>query len=158
MIFVILGTQDKNFDRLLKEIDNQIIAGNIKDKVIVQAGYTKYKSDNMEVFDLISIKKFNDLIDKANFIITHGGVGSILSSLKKGKKIIVVPRLSKYKEHTNDHQLQITKKLSDEGYILSCNNIKNLKSKIKEINKFVPKKYIGGNEIMIDTIKNFIEK
>ena len=43
MILVTLGTQDKSFVRLLKAIDREIKKGNIKEKVIVQAGYTKYK-------------------------------------------------------------------------------------------------------------------
>ena len=53
MILVTLGTQDKTFVRLLDEIDKLINKGIIKDKVIVQAGFTKYSSDNMEIFDLI---------------------------------------------------------------------------------------------------------
>ena len=48
MIFVVLGTQDKSFERLLKAIDEQIEMKNIKEKVIVQAGSTKYKSKNMK--------------------------------------------------------------------------------------------------------------
>ena len=52
MILVTLGTQDKSFVRLLKAIDREIKKGNIKEKVIVQAGYTKYNSKNMEIFDL----------------------------------------------------------------------------------------------------------
>ena len=51
MIFVALGTQDKSFTRLLETIERQIEMGNIKDKVIVQAGYTKFISDKMEIFD-----------------------------------------------------------------------------------------------------------
>ena len=51
MIFVMLGTQDKSFSRLLETIDKEIEKGNIQEKVIVQAGYTKFKSKYMEVFD-----------------------------------------------------------------------------------------------------------
>ena len=52
MIFVTLGTQDKSFERLLKAIDKEIEKGTIKDKVVVQAGYTKYESKNMEIFEI----------------------------------------------------------------------------------------------------------
>ena len=51
MIFVSLGTNDKSFNRLLEKIDKEIELGNIKDKIIVQSGYTKYKSKNMEIID-----------------------------------------------------------------------------------------------------------
>ena len=40
MIFVTLGTQDKGFPRLLEAIDKEIEKGNIKEKVVVQAGLT----------------------------------------------------------------------------------------------------------------------
>ena len=51
MILVVLGTQDKQFTRLLKAVDKEIEKGNIKDKVVVQAGQTKYESKKMEIFD-----------------------------------------------------------------------------------------------------------
>jgi len=158
MIFVILGTQDKLFPRLLKEIDKQIEKGNIKDEVIVQAGNTKYKSKNMKIFDFISMNDFNEYIKKSDFIITHGGVGSILNSLKNNKKVIAVPRLYKYKEHENDHQLQIINKFANEGYILGCNKVNDLEKKLKELHNFIPKKYVGSNELIINTIENFLEK
>ena len=62
----------------------------------------------------------NDFIGKADYIITHGGVGTITDALKLGKKIIAVPRLSKYKEHVNDHQLQIIENFSEKGFIVGA--------------------------------------
>ena len=67
MILVTLGTQDKSFKRLLEAIDKQIVLGNIKDQVIVQAGHTKYKSDNMTIFDFIPYDEFDDYELKKNF-------------------------------------------------------------------------------------------
>ena len=112
MILVTLGTQDKGFERLLKQVDEEIKKGNIKEKVVVQAGYTKYESPNMEIFDLIPADEFDNLVSKARLIITHAGAGSILSAVKKGKVVIAAPRLKKYGEHTNDHQLQIAKEFA----------------------------------------------
>ena len=88
MILVTLGTQDKSFERLVKAIDKEIENGNIKDKVIVQAGYTKYKSDNMEIFDFVLPDKLDKLMKEADILITHGGVGSILGALKYDKPVI----------------------------------------------------------------------
>ena len=44
MVFVVLGTNDKGFPRLLNAIEHQIENGTIKEEVIVQAGKTKYHS------------------------------------------------------------------------------------------------------------------
>ena len=70
MILVTLGTQDKSFVRLLKAIDREIKKGNIKEKVIVQAGYTKYNSKNMEIFDLTTPDEIDKLMKEARIIIS----------------------------------------------------------------------------------------
>lgn len=85
MIFVTLGTQDKSFKRLLKAVEKEKLNGNIKEKVVVQAGYTKYKSDVMEIFDTIPKDEFEEYMSKASLVITHGGVGSILTALDNNK-------------------------------------------------------------------------
>ncbi len=93
LIFVTLGTQDKGFSRLLKAIEKAIDSGYIKEEVIVQAGITNFESDKMKIYNLLPIDEFNNYIEKCNLLITHGGVGSILSGLKNGKKVIAAPRL-----------------------------------------------------------------
>ena len=118
MILVTLGTQDKTFVRLLEKINQLIDRGLIKDKVVVQAGFTKYSSDNMEIFDLIPQDEFNNLMSKADLVITHGGVGNIISALEKNKKVIAVPRLAKYGEHINDHQIQNNEAFAINNYVL----------------------------------------
>ena len=158
MILVTLGTQDKSFTRLLDAIQEQIDKGIIKDKVVVQAGFTKYNSKNMEIFDLIDRDEFSKLIEKCDLLITHGGVGSILTGLKSNKKIIVCPRLSKYKEHINDHQVQIVNNFYDSGYILKYNDGDDLGKIIKNSKKFKPKKYISNTNNMISLVEKLIDE
>ena len=158
MIFVTLGTQDKTFERLLKAIDKAIDKGEIKEKVIVQAGNTKYESKNMEIFDLISPKEFNKLVDKCDLVITHGGTGSILSAVKKGKKVIAAARLKKYKEHVNDHQKQIIKEFEKEGYLLELKDFNQVGKTLKKAEKFKPKKFKSNTENMMNLIDNLIEE
>lgn len=158
MILVTLGTQDKNFVRLLEKIDQLINNGLIKDKVIVQAGFTKYNSENMEIFDLIPQDEFNDLMDKADIIITHGGVGNIISALEKNKKVIAVPRLAKYGEHINDHQTQIIAKFNALGYIIGLQDVDELDDAVKQIKKFKPKKFIHDNSKMLNLVSKLIDK
>lgn len=158
MIFVSLGTNDKSFERLLKAIDKEIQLGNIKDKVIVQSGYTKYSSSNMEIIDLMPMDKFNKCINDCDILITHGGVGTILDGLKKGKKIIAFPRLSKYQEHVNDHQVEIIEEFYNSGYILT-GKVKDVSSLIKECSSFNPKSYKSNNykfnKLISDIIDSF---
>ena len=157
MILVTLGTQDKNFTRLLDAVQKQIDNGNIKEEVVVQAGCTKYESKDMKIFDLIDREEFSELISKCDLLITHGGVGSILTGLKNNKKVIAAARLAKYKEHMNDHQLQIIERFSESGYIVPLYNFEKLDKALKDIEKFKPKKYKSNTENMIKLIENYID-
>ena len=153
MILVTLGTQKEQFTRLLDYIENS----NIKDEIIVQAGHTKYSSKKMKIFDFIPYDKMNEYIEKADLIITHAGTGSILMPLKKGKKIIACPRIAKYEEHVDDHQLQIVEVFKEEGHILELSDSNNLNDLIKGINQFKPKKYKSNSEKFITKLKKQID-
>ena len=157
MILVILGTQDKQFPRLLEAVDKCIDDGIIKDRVVVQAGQTKYESKNMEIFDLVPAPEFAKLMDEADLVITHGGAGSILTAIKKGKKIIAAARLAKYKEHHNDHQKQIIGEFASRGYILELEDFDELGDMIKKIKKFKPKKFESNTKNMIKLIDDYIK-
>ena len=160
MILVLLGTQNNSFHRLLEEVEKNIKDKIINEEVIVQAGYTKYKSKNMRVFGLIPQEELERYQEKADLIITHGGVGSIISSIKKGKKVIAVPRLHKYNEHVNDHQLQIIENFNSKGYIIGIDDVNQLENAIIEAKNFEPNKYEtapqGENKI-IKIIEDFID-
>lgn len=156
MIFVILGTQDKAFVRLVKEIEELKKDGIIKEKIVIQSGVTKYESDEIEMIDYLSMKEFEKYIKKAKYVITHGGVGSILDALKYNKKVIAIPRLEKYDEHENNHQIQIVEKFDELGYIMDAGNLKRLGNKIMELEKFKPKKFKSNNEEMIKLLVDYI--
>ena len=158
MIFVTLGTQDKGFPRLLEAIEEAIENKYIKEKVIVQAGYTEFESNNMEIYKLLPMDKFDDYMKKCDLLITHADVGSIMSGLKFNKKIIAAPRLEKYGEHTNDHQLEIAKEFAKEGYIICLEDFSSLGDIIKDIDKFKPKKYKSNNDNFVKLVEDFIDK
>lgn len=157
MILVLLGTQNNNFNRLLEEIEKNIEDGTIKEKVIVQAGYTKFESNKMKIIDLMSKEQLEKFQDEANLIITHGGVGSIISSIEKRKKVIAVPRMHEYGEHVNNHQKEIVKDFNDKGYIIGIEKVEDLKQAIEKIKDFEPKKYQPNNEKMLKIIEEFID-
>ncbi len=157
MILVTLGTQDKEFKRLLDIIEDAIENDIIKEEVVVQAGSTKYDSKNMKIFDVIPMNEFDKLMKKCDILITHGGVGSIITGLKNNKKIIAMARLKIYKESANDHQLQIIDNFSKEGYLLKLDN-NNLAEVLNEAKHFKPKKFFSNTDNMIKLISDYISK
>ena len=157
MIFVTVGTQDKPFGRLIEAVEQAVLEHKITDEVIVQAGNTKYESKVLNVLNYVPFDEFNNYIDKADIIITHGGVGSILNALKLKKKIIAVPRLSKYGEHINDHQLQVIQKMTEDGYILSCEDENEIGNKVRDAENFIVKEYTSNTENFIADFKEVLE-
>ena len=142
MIFVTLGTQDKQFRRLL----DATLALRIDEKVVIQYGSTKPDEDmvenlekNFELHQYLSNEEFEKYMKEARVIITHAGVGTIIEGLKLDKMMIVDARLKKYKEHVNDHQLQILDTFEKEGYILRLDDFSKLPELLKE--NFKPKKF-----------------
>lgn len=159
MILVMLGTQNNDFHRLLEEIEKNIENGNINEEVVVQAGFTKYKSDKMKIFSLTSKENLENLIKQADLIITHAGVGSIEMALEQNKKVIAVPRLKKFREHVNDHQKDIERKLDEKGCLIGIDDVSKLCLALKKAKKFIPKKYEKSNsDEIIYIIKTFIDK
>ncbi len=156
MILVMLGTQNNSFHRLLEEVDKLIEKEVIKEEVIVQAGYTKYESKNMQIFSLVPKTELQEYQKQASIIITHGGAGSIITSLKFGKKVIAVPRKHQYLEHVNDHQQEIVDVFSKQGYIIGINEVEELEKAIQIANTFIPKEYKPNNQKMLEIIENFI--
>lgn len=153
MILVTLGTQKQSFTRLLDMVENS----KIKDEIIVQAGHTKYESKKMKVFDFIDYEEMDELINKADIIITHGGTGSIVTPLKKNKKVIACPRLKKYGEHVDDHQVQIVDTFDDVGYILKLEEESNLDELIEKIKREKMIKFKSNSKNFIKLIKYEIE-
>lgn len=153
LILVTLGTQFEPFNRLLKELDKQ----DLNEEIIVQAGHTKFESSKMKILDFIPYEEMNDLVDKARIIITHGGTGSIVEPLKKGKVIIGCARLEKYGEHVDDHQTELVSIFSDEGYILELKDGENLNEVLKQAETFVPKKYESNTDSFITKLQARID-
>lgn len=99
----------------------------------------------------------NEFIKSANLIITHGGVGTIIEGINLKKKIIAVPRLKQYKEHVNDHQLQIIENFDSKGYIIGTSGVEDVESALNKVNEFIPKKYESNNEEFLNKLKTKIE-
>jgi UDP-N-acetylglucosamine transferase subunit ALG13 len=115
MIFVTTGTQ-KPFDRFIKAVDQ--IAHELSGvEFIVQALPSNYKPSNIEVLNFISPDDFDNYIKSSELIVSHAGMGTIISALVNNKPIIIMPRLLKFKEQRNEHQLATAKKLNEMGYI-----------------------------------------
>ena len=130
------------------------ISGRIDEKVIMQIGTTKYKPVNAEYFDFIEsfeeIEKFNR---EARVVVSHAGVGSILTALEQGTSVIIIPRLKKFDEHMDDHQLEIVEAMSENHNVKAVYDIEQLENSLTENRNFL---YESRENILINSLKNYL--
>lgn len=158
MIFVTVGSQKFQFNRLLKKIDELIDDGTIKEDVFAQIGVSDYIPKNYQYVDFMTQDEFNKKIEESDLVITHAGTGVIINSIKRGKKVIGVPRLAKYGEHVDDHQIQLLNEFKELNYIKVANDTDELKEKIENIKDEKFETYVSNTKEIIEDIRKFIEK
>ena len=158
MIFITLGSQKFQFNRLLISIDKLIQKKIITEEVFAQIGYSDYKPKHYRYKEFLNRDEFVEMESKADIVLTHGGTGAIIGAVKKGKKVIAVPRLSKYGEHVDDHQLQLVAQFKSQNLIYGLNDCSELEESIRNIkyNKFTP--YMSNTTKVIESIENYIQK
>ncbi len=157
MIFVVLGTQDKRFDRLISLVDEAVSKGWIDEEVIVQAGCTDYSSSSMKIFDYISMDEFEKCMNECRILITHGGVGTIMSALRLKKPVIACARLAKYGEHHNDHQCEIIETFYEKKYLIQVNDGETLENALKQAESFEVLEVESNNQKMISILSEFLQ-
>lgn len=103
MIFLTVGTQ-LPFDRLVSAMDHW--AGINSDvEIVAQTKGGSYIAKNFRCEDKIDSVLFRELLSRSEIVVSHAGMGTIISCLELAIPIIIVPRRAALGEHRNDHQL-----------------------------------------------------
>lgn len=133
MIFVTVGSQKFQFNRLLEKVDQMAGAGAVGEEIIMQTGAGDYIPRNCRYQAFYDREVFTDMVEKCSVLITHGGTGTIVDAVKRGKKTIAVPRLVCYGEHVDDHQLQLLERFQEMNLIYACMELEHLPQMLREI-------------------------
>jgi len=117
-VFVTVGTTE--FDDLIKVVD-ETCGNEIGMKIVAQvSSSSRYKPVNIDYFEFS--KDIESFIDKADIIVTHAGAGSVYSMLEKGKKLIVVPNLSR----VDQHQAELANYVQKNNFALICDSLNKI--------------------------------
>jgi UDP-N-acetylglucosamine--N-acetylmuramyl-(pentapeptide) pyrophosphoryl-undecaprenol N-acetylglucosamine transferase len=118
VIFVTLGTHEQPFDRALDVV--AALAG--RHRLFVQHGATPPRPglSGVEWSDYLDWEPLRARMRDADVVITHAGVGSAVTAIRAGKKPVLLPRLARYGEHVDDHQLQLAERLAEFGLAVVC--------------------------------------
>lgn len=157
MVFITLGSQKFQFDRLLKKVDELIDEGVIEDEVVAQIGASEYMPRNYSYVRFMDRNQFAETMDRCTTVITHGGTGVIIGAVKKGKKVIAVPRLAKYGEHVDDHQLQLLHQFDDLQLICACYEVDQLGEFYQKLPEMVFRPYVSNTSVVIASIDEYLQ-
>jgi UDP-N-acetylglucosamine transferase subunit ALG13 len=142
-------------NRLIKAVDE--LALTYPEEFFIQTGNSSYVPRNCEHVDFMDSIEYNKKISECSVLVTHAGVGTIISGISLGKPVVVVPRSRKYGEHVDEHQSQIAGAFESKGLVLCCHDTDKLEESIEEARTydFQPYERKGGN--VEKTIMRFIE-
>lgn len=157
MIFIVLGTQKFQLNRLLKLMDRYISSGVIKEEVFAQIGFSDYLPKHYDYVEFLDKADFEAKIQEADLVIAHSGVGTIINAINAGKPVIVFPRLSKYKEHVDDHQKDIAYAFSKKKFVLFCEEENDLIDIIEKSRTFHFEHYVSQRKRIVNLVENFIQ-
>ncbi len=157
LILVTVGTQKFPYERLIKTIDNLVKEHKIQEKVFMQIGTSQFTPKYCDYERYVPHEELNKKLDECSLLITHSGVGMIISACNRDKPVIVLPRLKKYGEHVDDHQVEIAEAFSEKNYVYYCRDEKDMLEAIKNARQKKYEKYQSKNKKIVNLILNYIE-
>lgn len=155
MIFLTVGTQ-LPFDRLVGAVDDW--AGVTGRPVFAQIGASDMQPQHLEWTQLVSPSEFRNRMQSATLIISHAGMGSILTALEFDKPILVMPRRAAFREMRNDHQVATAGWLATQGKVAVAMDEAQLAKRLESIDQLAAPGQIQrwASEPLLDTLRGFI--
>lgn len=156
MIFVTVGSQKFPFNRLIEKVDQMAGEGVIREEVFIQTGTSDYIPRHCRHRDFYDREEFKTMIDRCSVLITHGGVGTVIDAVKRGKKVVAVPRLARYGEHVDNHQLQLLEQFHRMKLIQGCADVEKLPEALIRAGKRARAPYPSNTERFAASLDRYI--
>ncbi|MFE3453695.1 glycosyltransferase [Nonomuraea sp. NPDC059194] len=112
LVFVTVGTDHHKFDRLMTWLENW----NGSAELVVQHGSSR-PVGGARCHDFLPHPEMLELFATADAVVCQGGPGSIMEARRAGRLPIVVPRLARYDEVVDDHQVSFSRRVAELGKI-----------------------------------------
>ena len=157
MILLTVGTM-RPFDRLVRAVDEAVGKQLVSEEVFAQIGHGRYTPRHLHYTDVLGREDLIERVKAASGMIGHAGIGTIVMAINYSKPLLVVPRLKRYGEHVNDHQVDTAEAFAEVGCVLTASGSADLIEKIGELRDFVPKKRDTGEDAIAARIAGFLER
>ena len=155
MIFLTVGTLFP-FDRLVSAVDDAVANGLITEDVFAQIGVGGKHPKHIESVDSLDKIMFDKITTESSCMISHAGMGSIQAALSLDKPLLVMPRLYKYSEHINDHQVATAEKFEELGHVLAVYEEDQIPQRLEDIRTFTPRQRYTQVDKVVERISDFL--
>lgn len=155
-VFVSVGTQKFPFNRLIQTADEAAAQFGPDDRFFAQTGFSTYEPQHFTFKPFLQKEEFEEQIRSCDLLIVHGGVGTIITALKYGKNIIVIPRQGRYGEHVDDHQMQIAESFAQKDLVLCWHEGDDLAEMMRKAMEYTFAPYVSHRADMVSTIEQYL--
>lgn len=157
MVFLTVGTQFP-FDRLVRGIDKALSQDPLEFEIFGQIGDSTYQPQNFKAVPTLDKPEFDRIMSESSAVIGHAGIGTIKWALDSHKPLLVMPRLAKYGEVVNNHQVGIARRFADLGLLLTAEDENGLLAKLRELKSFSPRQRVNQADRVADRIERFLKQ
>ena len=157
-IFATTGSRSFPFDRLVRAIDEVDFSSALPNgaEVFVQTGSGSYKPRNVEWAAFLSREEFGHRMESAELVVTHGGTGAIIGAVSRGKRVVAVPRLARFGEAVDDHQVELVRQFEGMGLIKGCFDLDRLAKDVFQAARMEFVSYRSNTATILKSIDEFI--
>jgi UDP-N-acetylglucosamine transferase subunit ALG13 len=153
-IFASVGNATQPFDRFLRMVDEA--AGRVRLRTLIQTGAGAHRPCHADAVDFVGRAEFDELCRAAEYVVTHAGVGSVMTAVRLGKVPIVVPRRKDQGEVINDHQFELASELSRIGWCRVAADLDELLDFLQQAPAALPPGKDDTNRLMRGLVAEFI--
>jgi exopolysaccharide biosynthesis glucuronosyltransferase PssE len=157
VIFLTVGTQFP-FDRLVRAVDEAVGGSGRGERIFAQVGASSYHPKHFEAVPSLKKALFDKHFNEADCVISHAGMGTITMALENRKPLLVMPRLRKYGEVVNNHQVAIARKFEELGYVLVAYGAWDVAAKMEQLRSFVPQDRCPRADLVATRISTFLNE
>jgi UDP-N-acetylglucosamine transferase subunit ALG13 len=112
VIFITIGSAFP-FDRLIRAMDTWAAASARGDECLAQIGQGSYRPAHMDWRTSLPEADFAETVKNSALVVSHAGMGSVITAMRHGIPIVMLPRRFEAGEHTTDHQMATARWLED---------------------------------------------
>ena len=158
-VFAATGSRSFPFDRMVQALDEAASSGELPEgtAVLAQVGPSKWEPRSLSVVDYLDRDEFLARIDEADLVVSHGGTGSLMTALARGKRVVAFPRRAAFGEVVDDHQVEFVRQLEGAGLLRVCDEGDRLSEVMAaSLAAPVPPPYRSNAAAVLDSIDAYL--